>query len=92
MSSMRQTILSLALLLAIPSGAFAHGGGLNQCGCHFNRKTGDCHCHRNTGCGCSCQPSGCRSAAASDRPQLDARDLRHEHDAKCAGNEAPKEA
>jgi hypothetical protein len=21
----------------------AHGGGLNRCGCHFNRKTGECH-------------------------------------------------
>ncbi len=37
----------------------AHGGGLNKCGCHFNRKTGECHCHRNTGCGCECQPSSC---------------------------------
>ncbi len=38
---------------------YAHGGGLNKCGCHFNRKTGECHCHRNTGCGCECQPSSC---------------------------------
>lgn len=37
----------------------AHGGGLNKCGCHFNRKTGECHCHRNRGCGCECQPSSC---------------------------------
>lgn len=29
-----------------------HGGGLNSCGCHFNRKTGVCHCHRAPACGC----------------------------------------
>lgn len=36
-----------------------HGGGLNGCGCHFNRKTGECHCHRNYGCGCACQSPDC---------------------------------
>ncbi len=38
----------------------AHGGGLNKCGCHFNRKTGGCHCHQSRGCGCECQPAGCK--------------------------------
>jgi hypothetical protein len=38
----------------------SHGGGLNSCGCHFNRKTGECHCHRPHGCGCSCQPATCK--------------------------------
>lgn len=37
----------------------AHGGGLNACGCHFNRKTGECHCHQSRGCGCACQPATC---------------------------------
>jgi hypothetical protein len=37
-----------------------HGGGLNACGCHFNRKTGECHCHQARSCGCSCQPATCR--------------------------------
>ncbi|PDT47661.1 hypothetical protein CO661_12010 [Sinorhizobium fredii] len=27
------------------TGAFAHGGGLDQNGCHHNRKTGGYHCH-----------------------------------------------
>lgn len=38
----------------------AHGGGLNACGCHFNRTTGECHCHQPRGCGCPCQPAGCK--------------------------------
>ena len=38
---------------------YAHGGGINKCGCHFNRKTNECHCHQNKGCGCECQPSSC---------------------------------
>jgi hypothetical protein len=37
-----------------------HGGGLNKCGCHLNRKTGECHCHHPSNCGCSCQPTTCR--------------------------------
>lgn len=39
--------------------ALEHGGGLNGCGCHFNRKTGECHCHRSYGCGCTCEPPAC---------------------------------
>ncbi len=46
--------------LLLPSApAEAHGGGLNRCGCHHNRRTGECHCHRNRGCGCTCQPTSC---------------------------------
>lgn len=43
----------------------AHGGGLNACGCHFNRKTGVCHCHRDRGCGCACEPSRCKTKKPS---------------------------
>ncbi len=42
-----------------PSDYVEHGGGLNACGCHFNRKTGACHCHQDRGCGCECQPARC---------------------------------
>ena len=37
-----------------------HSGGLNNCGCHVNRKTGECHCHRASGCGCACEPDSCK--------------------------------
>ncbi|MEY9328258.1 YHYH domain-containing protein [Sinorhizobium fredii] len=37
--------LAFALLAATFSSAFAHGGGLDQNGCHHNRKTGGYHCH-----------------------------------------------
>ena len=48
-----------ALAVAPTREADAHGGGLNACGCHFNRKTGECHCHQDRGCGCACEPSHC---------------------------------
>lgn len=41
------------------TGDLEHGGGLNNCGCHVKRSTGDCHCHQDRGCGCSCQPPSC---------------------------------
>ena len=44
----------------------SHGGGLNACGCHFNRKTGVCHCHQNRGCGCSCQSQSCPTKNDND--------------------------
>lgn len=44
---------------AMCMGPVEHGGGLNACGCHFNRKTGECHCHRPRSCGCECQPATC---------------------------------
>lgn len=35
-----------AILLAAPSLAFAHSGGLDASGCHHDRKRGGYHCHR----------------------------------------------
>lgn len=71
---MVKLLATAALLVLVLSGASAsdpiascavtdeihHGGGLNACGCHFNRKTGECHCHQSRGCGCACQPAGCK--------------------------------
>jgi hypothetical protein len=51
---MRAIAACVALLFASP--AFAHGGGLNLCGCHFERKTGKCHCHQpSKNCDCECR-------------------------------------
>lgn len=52
-------VLILAFAGISETQARAHGGGLNACGCHFNRKTGECHCHQNWGCGCECQETSC---------------------------------
>ena len=38
----------LAMVLFVPSIAFAHGGGLNSEGCHNDRKKGTYHCHRSS--------------------------------------------
>ena len=34
------------LFLFLSESSFSHSGGLNQQGCHNNRKTGGYHCHR----------------------------------------------
>ena len=36
---MRLTILLFASLVVFSMNGLAHGGGLNKCGCHMNRKT-----------------------------------------------------
>src|SRR2546427_11544520 len=56
---LRVATVALMLATALTTPALAHGGGLNACGCHFDRQTGDCHCHRPSGCGCPCQPPSC---------------------------------
>lgn len=39
-------LAAAALAIVVPSGAQAHGGGLNAEGCHNDRKNGGYHCHR----------------------------------------------
>ncbi len=62
-------IAFLAVLVLAPVAVQAHGGGLNACGCHMNRKTGVCHCHRDTGrCGCTCEPESCAKKSGQTAP------------------------
>lgn len=42
----RSTVLLIALLSLTVSIAYAHSGGLDQNGGHYNRSTGVYHCHR----------------------------------------------
>jgi hypothetical protein len=41
--------LILGTLLLASAPAWGHGGGLNQEGCHNDRKNGGYHCHRGSG-------------------------------------------
>lgn len=43
---MRTILIAVAAALLLPSVSFAHGGGLDSNGGHYNRKTGVYHCHR----------------------------------------------
>jgi hypothetical protein len=56
---MRTVLFALLLAVVLAQPTLAHGGGLNACGCHFNRRTGECHCHRPRTCGCACDPPEC---------------------------------
>ncbi|MFM9940229.1 MAG: YHYH domain-containing protein [Hyphomicrobiaceae bacterium] len=42
---MKLTLLALAIGMTVAAGAFAHSGGTDAAGCHFNHKTGVYHCH-----------------------------------------------
>jgi hypothetical protein len=42
----RSRVAFFLILFACAGVAKAHGGGLDQNGCHTNRKTGEYHCHR----------------------------------------------
>ena len=41
-------IIGIISLTIYETSSFAHSGGLNQQGCHNNRKTGGYHCHRGS--------------------------------------------
>lgn len=45
MTAIRKAIVTALLASSIGS-VFAHGGGLDANGCHFQRSTGEYHCHR----------------------------------------------
>lgn len=42
---MKKLLLALAVLMAITSTAYGHGGRTDKNGCHKNHKTGVYHCH-----------------------------------------------
>ena len=42
---MKTLALTAAVALLVPSLVWAHSGGLDQYGCHNDKKTGDYHCH-----------------------------------------------
>lgn len=59
-SGVKIRVLIVGLLLSSTSTADGHSGGLNECGCHFNRKTNECHCHRKSkNCGCEGEAPSC---------------------------------
>ncbi len=41
---MKKAIIT-AILMAVSSITFAHGGGTDSYGCHYKRSTGVYHCH-----------------------------------------------
>jgi hypothetical protein len=43
---MKRLALAAAIAVLAPSLAWAHGGGLDQYGCHTDAKKGDYHCHQ----------------------------------------------
>ena len=61
---------------ALSHEALAHGGGLDRCGGHLNRKTGSYHRHRNRG-GASCL-SGRRSEARAIKAEKGAQKSKQE--------------
>lgn len=42
---MKNILIVIILVLVFSSIAYAHSGGTDSSGCHYNRKTGEYHCH-----------------------------------------------
>ncbi len=58
----RPKSLSLLLMLVLPIGTvYPHGGGLDQCGGHHDRKQGGYHVHNRRNY-CGCYPANCAPA------------------------------
>ena len=76
----------LAVAVALPQLAAAHGGGLNKEGCHTNRKTGDYHCHRAASVSRSSAASNLAPAsAASPASSRQSRSFANCSEARAAG-------
>ena len=65
MRRFRIAILTLAALLT-QGLLYAHGGGLDRNGGHYNRKTGVYHCHRCP-CGCDTEQKSAKPATPTPR-------------------------
>jgi len=50
------TSTTFAFILLFTGISFAHGGGTDKCGCHYNRDTGLYHCHTRKQIGGDCPP------------------------------------
>ena len=46
MKTLKVIKITALLLLFFQTGLLAHGGGLDDFGCHHNKKLGGYHCHR----------------------------------------------
>jgi hypothetical protein len=53
---MKIIIIGFAVLLTTTAIGFAHGGGTDDCGCHYNRDTLEYHCHKRKKVGGGCPP------------------------------------
>jgi len=66
---MKYSIILAVFLLAFAAGntyaqpvkyvgniELSHSGGTDQCGCHYNRQTGEYHCHNRKQRGGNCPP------------------------------------
>lgn len=60
-------VFLIALQLGVGSAAHAHGGGLDDRGCHRDASQGDYHCHQGPGAGQSFE-SKARYRATADQP------------------------
>lgn len=62
--NIRPLLVFVTVTLSAPT--WGHGGGLDQNGCHHNRKTGDYHCHRAPSQAPKVQPAPTQGVSASD--------------------------
>jgi len=62
LKTLRECFWVLIVMLFISDAVIAHGGGLDKCGGHNDRKRGDYHVHDQAKhCSCNPQSGNCRS-------------------------------